>query len=105
MLRRKRVSDSLDQDVRDHIDEIRQDVRSALRMLRRYPAFALIVVVTLALGVGANTAMFAVVNAVLLRSLPYQNADRLVQLAEISPGAEGTAPRRSRPANRLIRAA
>jgi predicted permease len=63
-----------------------QDVRFALRVLRKAPAFSATVIVTLALAIGANTALFSIVNSVLLAPLPYRHSSRLVALYESKPG-------------------
>ena len=59
-----------------------QDLRYSLRTLRKNPGFAAVVILILALGIGANTAIFSLVNAVLLRQLPFPEADRLVMVFE-----------------------
>ncbi len=78
------------------LDEARQDVRHALRGLRKSPAFATTAVVTLALSAGSATAIFSVVDAVVLRALPFDQPDRLVALGNRSV---------ARPAPRLNRIA
>src|SRR5437016_1438462 len=66
------------------------DLRSGLRMLRRSPGFALIVIAVLAVGVGANAAVSCVVDAVLLRSLPLRDPERVVMLWEKNPALGGS---------------
>ena len=67
-----------------------QDVRYALRAFRFRPGFAAVAILTLAVGIGANTAVFSVVHGVLLKPLPYHDPDRLVQIWEVNPARNWT---------------
>src|SRR3954464_9395216 len=65
------------------------DLKYSLRSLGKSPAFTLIALATLALGIGASTAIFSVLDAVLLRPLPYPNQERLVEVSELNESGRG----------------
>src|SRR5918994_6521683 len=67
------------------LEELLQDLRYGVRTLLKNPGFAAVAVLTLGLGIGANTAIFSVINGVLLKPLPYANGDRLVLIEQSAP--------------------
>src|SRR6188472_2847877 len=75
------------------IDGWLQDLRIAVRSLAKQKAWTAVAIVTLALGSGANTALFTIVNATLLRPLPYPDSDQIVSISEMDKGVDhGTVP-------------
>ena len=73
------------------VEDSFMDVRYGLRMLRHSPVFTVVGLLTIAIGIGANAAVFSVVNSVLLKPLNYPKAEELVALHQIAPGAAGLA--------------
>src|SRR5436190_11742740 len=67
------------------MDTLIKDIRVGIRSLLKRPGFTLVAILTLAIGIGASTAIFSVVDGVLLRPLPYPQAEQLVQLREVNP--------------------
>jgi putative ABC transport system permease protein len=71
------------------VEALWQDIRLGVRMLARQPAFTIVIVLTLGLGIGANTAVFNVVNALLLRPMPVVNPEQITVLTSVQhPGGE-----------------
>jgi len=82
------------------IDQLRQDGGYALRMLKKNPAFAIVAIVTVALGIGVNSAVFSVLNTVVLKPMPFNQPERIMRIGEINPTHGSIVPRFS-PANLL----
>ena len=78
----------------ESMDGVLRDIRHSIRGLRRSPGFALAVLLTLALGIGGNTAIFSIVDQVLLRPLPFPDGDRIVRIYESRLDRPATSVRR-----------
>src|SRR5918994_5504651 len=74
------------------IEAVAQELRYAVRTLRKSRGFSTVAVLSVALGIGVNTAMFSVVNAVLLRTVPFHDPERLVQLVQQHTGRDAAIP-------------
>src|SRR5680860_759005 len=79
------------------VQNFKRDALHTLRSLRRNPSFAFVSILTLGLGIGANSAIFGVVNGILLKGLPFPESDRLVSLCETMPGQGGRCATASTP--------
>lgn len=88
----RRIGEGRERDMRraEWMHEFMQDARYALRQLARMPGFTVVAALTLAIGIGATTAIFSIVNAVVLRPLPFPDSDRLVRVYSVRRGSEGS---------------
>src|SRR5580700_9000529 len=84
------VERTRDMDINGCLDSLVRNLRQALRGLRKTPVFTVTVVATLAIGIGANSAVFSAIDAVLLRPSPFPNSDQLVKLAQVNRKSEDT---------------
>ena len=75
------------------IEHLRQDISFGLRMLRKHPGFTFVAVIAMALGIGSNSAVFSVLNSVILNPLPFKQPERIiVKIGEINAAAQSTLP-------------